>query len=233
MTGKYFLVIIVSLFFSQFLECEAQQGAIEKLFTLSVKAVNLTNTKFHSGFNSIVDGMFKPLEVIGTTAEDGVVAGTKYFGKMVNFVGKQVKTVAKKLQTGEEKFVGCVKSEQFDPVKKIFLDVSSCVTGKSDTVSKIVQNSLVQVNSTYGIVKSLTALPQCQGAKCFADYTSGIMGKFGSIALGLGSIGKDLTTGVVSIPITLPTCLISKPAMSPVKIFGLLGVNIMKCFQSG
>lgn len=61
---------------------------------------------------------------------------------------------------------------------------------------------------------------------------SGIVGKIGQIGLGMASIGLDATTGLATIPITLPTCLLTQPALSPVKVFGLLGINIAKCLAA-
>lgn len=117
--------------------------------------------------------LFEPIEYIGGKVEDGIISATNNIGKLIGFIASKIKILATKAQKGEKKLVKCVKSEQFDPVKDIFLDISTCVTGKADTISQIIQNSLVQVNSTYGILKSLTMLPQCEDAKCLADYTSG------------------------------------------------------------
>ncbi|KAK9874657.1 hypothetical protein WA026_005480 [Henosepilachna vigintioctopunctata] len=224
-------VISLNLLLSlQILECGNTSDIIQNSINGASFVANTTRLGLKKTVDAVVGAPFKPFEVVGTQLENAAIGATSAGGKIIDAIGQKVKTIAQKLQNQEEKFIKCVQSQQFDAVKVIVLDEVKCVTSKFDTIHTIIHSTVVDVNITYNIVKDVVQLPKCgEDAKCFADYTSGFIGKLGRITLGIGSIVQASVFGLASIPVTLPVCFVMKSTLNPAEVIGKLIFNILKC----
>ncbi|KAL3277578.1 hypothetical protein HHI36_012921 [Cryptolaemus montrouzieri] len=173
MVNKGSLTFVCMFLIFGICDCQKKKDPVQGILTKTSKAINITNTKFKDVIKGTINAPLKPLDWTGVKLEESVVSSTKVIGKFSNAAGKKIKKLGKYLQKKETKFLNCIKQEQFDPVKAIIVDFSTCITSKTDSVNKIIQNSLKQLNNTSTIFKKIVLIPKCESAKCYADYSSG------------------------------------------------------------